>query len=220
MLLAHEIAHDVLEHKANVDAIADISDAGVLIGQAMSYAPGVIGLIGAGIGWTASLGGKATVHLYSRSAELEADRLAIDYWKRLGWNCSYWAYVLKGMTERGIEDFHHPGAVRTKQAAERCLPSHELQYFLGKLQALEQKEEENQFVETSEVASNNNKGLDAYNRGDYETALRILEPLAEQGFAIAQYNLGMAYYRTEDYVTSVKWLKLAAEQGFEEARKT
>ncbi len=48
------------------------------------------------------------------------------------------------------------------------------------------------------------KGLDAYQRGDYETALRELEPLAEQGNPDAQYNLGWMYYQGEgtaqDYV--------------------
>ena len=37
------------------------------------------------------------------------------------------------------------------------------------------------------------KGLDAYDRGDYATALREWTPLAEQGHAWAQYNLGVMY---------------------------
>ena len=35
------------------------------------------------------------------------------------------------------------------------------------------------------------KGGDAYNRGDYATALREWKPLAEQGDAGAQYGLGV-----------------------------
>ena len=39
------------------------------------------------------------------------------------------------------------------------------------------------------------KGLDAYQSGDYATALKEWEPLAEQGNADAQYNLGVMYYQ-------------------------
>jgi hypothetical protein len=34
----------------------------------------------------------------------------------------------------------------------------------------------------------------AFDRGDYETAFRLLKPLAEQGNASAQYNLAFMYY--------------------------
>ena len=37
------------------------------------------------------------------------------------------------------------------------------------------------------------EGLAAANRGDYATALREWRPLAEQGFAPAQFNLGVMY---------------------------
>ena len=37
------------------------------------------------------------------------------------------------------------------------------------------------------------EGEDAYNRGEYETALKKFLPLAEQGDAKAQYNLGSMY---------------------------
>jgi hypothetical protein len=33
----------------------------------------------------------------------------------------------------------------------------------------------------------------AYQRGDYATALRLLDPLAEHGTADAQFNLGIIY---------------------------
>ena len=61
------------------------------------------------------------------------------------------------------------------------------------------------------------KGLTAYNSGDYATALREWTPLAEQGDATAQYKLGVIYQTgrgvLQDYKTAVKWWKLAAEQG-------
>ncbi len=36
-------------------------------------------------------------------------------------------------------------------------------------------------------------GVDAYERGDYDTALKEWRPLAEQGHAQAQLNLGIMY---------------------------
>ena len=64
-------------------------------------------------------------------------------------------------------------------------------------------------------------GVDAYDRGDYETALKEFLPLAEQGPALAQFNLGFMYGQGEgvpkDYVLAHMWLNLAAAQGFEKA---
>jgi TPR repeat protein len=61
------------------------------------------------------------------------------------------------------------------------------------------------------------KGLTAYDSGDYATALREWTPLAEQGLAKSQYNLGLMYKKgtgiLQDYKTAVKWYRLAAEQG-------
>ena len=66
------------------------------------------------------------------------------------------------------------------------------------------------------------KGLDAYDRGDYATALREFKPLAEKGDAYAQYNLGVMYDNGQgvpkDYKTAVKWYTLAAEQGNADAQ--
>ncbi|MDA0221059.1 MAG: sel1 repeat family protein, partial [Proteobacteria bacterium] len=41
--------------------------------------------------------------------------------------------------------------------------------------------------------ADDNDGYDAYERGDYATALKEWRPLAEQGEAIAQNNLGLMY---------------------------
>ena len=61
------------------------------------------------------------------------------------------------------------------------------------------------------------KGVDAYDRRDYATALREWKPLAEQGNADAQFNLGLMYEKgwgvPQDYKTAMKWYRLAAEQG-------
>ena len=61
------------------------------------------------------------------------------------------------------------------------------------------------------------KGLTAFQSGDYATALREWTPLAKQGNVVAQYNLGLLYDNgrgvPQDYKTAVKWYRLAAEQG-------
>ncbi len=57
----------------------------------------------------------------------------------------------------------------------------------------------------------------AYKRVDYETALRELRPLANQGNAEAQYNLGVVYDKglgvPRDYTEAAKWFRKAAVQG-------
>ena len=61
------------------------------------------------------------------------------------------------------------------------------------------------------------KGANAYEAGDYATAIKEWKPLAEQGSAIAQYFLGALYDYGEgvfqDYPEAVKWYRLSAEQG-------
>ncbi len=65
-------------------------------------------------------------------------------------------------------------------------------------------------------------GLAAAKRGDYATALRLWRPLAEQGYANAQFNLGFMFRNgqgvPQDYAEAVKWYRLAAEQGYANAQ--
>lgn len=60
-------------------------------------------------------------------------------------------------------------------------------------------------------------GLKAYEAGDYATALKEWQPLAERGDANTQYNLGLLYARGQgmkpDYAEAAKWYRKAAEQG-------
>ena len=58
----------------------------------------------------------------------------------------------------------------------------------------------------------------AYNRGDYEAALRIWGPFAQQGNEYAQYNLGLTYQKMSGYQEAIKWYRLAAEQGNADAQ--
>ena len=66
------------------------------------------------------------------------------------------------------------------------------------------------------------KGLAAAQAGDYATALKEWKPLAEDGYAVAQYNLGLMYNKgrgvPQDYTEAVKWYRLAAEQGYPKAQ--
>jgi hypothetical protein len=57
----------------------------------------------------------------------------------------------------------------------------------------------------------------ALKRRDYQTAVRLIRPLAEQGNANAQYNLGVLYDNglgvPQDKVRAYMWFTLSASQG-------
>lgn len=75
------------------------------------------------------------------------------------------------------------------------------------------------------------KGIAAFDKGDYAGALVQWEPLAKKGDADAQFNVGLLYEQgkgvpvdgstkamdyeiaAENYVTAMKWYTLAAAQG-------
>ena len=61
------------------------------------------------------------------------------------------------------------------------------------------------------------EGEAAYRRGDYTAALRLLQPLAEQGNAVAQNSLGVIYTWGRgvppDHARAIFWYRKAAEQG-------
>ncbi len=77
-------------------------------------------------------------------------------------------------------------------------------------------------------------GVEAYNRGDYATALRIFRQLADQGDAKAQIKLGVMYARgwvvtttgkiieyrnvRPDHAEAARWFRKAAEQGDADAQ--
>jgi TPR repeat protein len=64
-------------------------------------------------------------------------------------------------------------------------------------------------------------GVAAYNRGDYATAMRLWQPLADLGDPSAQNNLGVMYERDEgvpqDHVRAHMWFNLAAAQSVQTA---
>ncbi len=65
-------------------------------------------------------------------------------------------------------------------------------------------------------------GMDAYQKGDYATALKEFRPLGDRGHAKAQYNLGLMYARALgvplDYGLAAQWLERAAKQGLAPAQ--
>ncbi len=65
-------------------------------------------------------------------------------------------------------------------------------------------------------------GVNALNRGQYEAAMEILTPLAEQGNATAQYDIGTMYDKgqgvEQDYGAAAGWFMAAAEGGYAAAQ--
>ena len=66
------------------------------------------------------------------------------------------------------------------------------------------------------------EGLVAADKGDYQTAFKEWKPLAEQGYASAQYNLGIMYDNgqgiAQNYTQALYWYNKAAEQGHASAQ--
>jgi TPR repeat protein len=66
------------------------------------------------------------------------------------------------------------------------------------------------------------KGVAAYDSGDFQTAIAEWLPLAEQDNAAAQYNLGLMYLEgngvPQDRMEAIKWFRLAGDQGNEAAQ--
>jgi TolA-binding protein len=62
-----------------------------------------------------------------------------------------------------------------------------------------------------------NKATEAYNNGDYASALAEFEPLASQGNISAQYHIGFMYENgmavRQDYVHAHMWYSVAASNG-------
>ncbi len=72
-------------------------------------------------------------------------------------------------------------------------------------------------VSASVFSGDLDDGFEAYDRGDYATALSKHRPLAEQGVAPAQANLGWMYVKgkgvPKNYKQAAYWWTKAAEQG-------
>ena len=65
-------------------------------------------------------------------------------------------------------------------------------------------------------------GLDAYQKGDYVTAIKEWRPLADRGVAEAQFNVGLMYVDGQgvpmDFAQAASWFEKAAEQDYGKAQ--
>jgi predicted Zn-dependent protease len=104
--LAHEIAHDVLGgHPATQEE--ESSDRQGLANR----------ITGRDLG----LSSRIKFLPYGRTSELAADRLAMAYWRRLGWHCDHWVRLFKAFIDQGYHgDVDHPTKERLDQAVEIC----------------------------------------------------------------------------------------------------
>jgi TPR repeat protein len=72
------------------------------------------------------------------------------------------------------------------------------------------------------VASPLEDGTRAFEQDDWVPALMLLQPLADQGNARAQFMVGTMYFRgwgvTEDLEAGFEWIRKAADQGLAEAQ--
>lgn len=72
------------------------------------------------------------------------------------------------------------------------------------------------------AASTHGEGLAAFQRGDFNSARQVIEPLAESGDSDSQNLLGRMYAQgdgvLQDYIEAYKWLNLAAARGNRAAR--
>ncbi len=65
-------------------------------------------------------------------------------------------------------------------------------------------------------------GVNAWSKGNYAQAHKLLSPLSVQGSAVAQYIISLMYFRgkvvEKDYKKSIKLLNLSAGQGYARAQ--
>ncbi|HZD40746.1 MAG TPA: hypothetical protein VE131_08505, partial [Terriglobales bacterium] len=104
--LAHEIGHDVLG-----------GDRGVADEEGTK----TVGLANRITSRDLGLSDRVKFFPYSRSAELAADRKGMEYWRKLGWNCSHWVRLFLDFTAQGYRgDVDHPTEQRLAQAIQFC----------------------------------------------------------------------------------------------------
>ena len=63
------------------------------------------------------------------------------------------------------------------------------------------------------MADTLDEALSFYNKGDYDSAIKLVKPLAEQGNAAAQIRVGICFVSKGNYDSAMKLLKPLAEQG-------
>ena len=103
--IAHEIAHETAAHAKREG------------GRWYNRFPFAWGASGSEV----ALPWYVRVHNYSMDKELEADRVGLLYWKKIGWDCRIWVEILEDFERRGYRgDSSHPTSDRLGQARSLC----------------------------------------------------------------------------------------------------
>jgi hypothetical protein len=104
--LAHEIAHDELEHAKNQEVAS-------LNAVRQSHARITGGDLGLPL--------FSSFRNYSPAVELAADQTALEYWKKIGCDCGIWVKLFRGFLDQGyVGDMDHPTKERLSQAIRIC----------------------------------------------------------------------------------------------------
>ena len=104
-ILAHEVAHELSGHskKHDTPAAYDRAPQGVITAADIGLPLGV------------------QFQNYSMDKELEADRVGMEYWKNLNWDCGIWVDILQRFQKRNYSgDANHPTDERLRQAISAC----------------------------------------------------------------------------------------------------
>jgi len=121
MTLAYGIARDVDNHAPNQRRLARMLLVGRVMMQGMSQIPGAFGFAGRIISGVFGLVSYVAEDIYARSADLEAARKAIGYWKELGWDCRLWVYKFQDdLVDSEEGGLRHPVEEHLEQALGLC----------------------------------------------------------------------------------------------------
>jgi len=123
-----------------------------------------------------------------------------------------WRKNMKGKTKRLERKMTAVEIAKAQEVARECVEKNYKDCVNSSLDIVVET------IKTKDsVSADFQAGLDAYEAGDYETALKIYRAAAKQGDVEAQSNLGRMYKLgkgvTQDYKEAMKWYRLAAEQG-------
>lgn len=103
--IAHEIAHETADH-ANQKVLSWFTGGNFFFGASGQNV---------GLPWYVRL------YNYPTEKELEADRVGLEYWKRLGWDCRIWVRILENFQKQQYQgDTFHPTDRRLQQALDVC----------------------------------------------------------------------------------------------------
>jgi predicted Zn-dependent protease len=103
--IAHEIAHETADH-ANQKVLSWFTGGNFFFGASGQNV---------GLPWYVRL------YNYPTEKELEADRVGLEYWKRLDWDCWIWVRILENFQKQQYwGDIYHPTDRRLQQALDVC----------------------------------------------------------------------------------------------------